>query len=384
MILVTVSGALLRLADQTASGSGRPTDPQRRRFIAIRSPFDYGDRVSKDKYRKPGGRVGLESLLEMLAALEDQPWIKGKELTGLREFVLRNLVDSARTTHWDVRERDGLIRAIEHALLSALKTGGWTEELAIALQSPKHLLKTMHEAPGQTDLDRSWDYYAPLVAAASTGALTAAGAGGGDDDEGYSSFELPATFGGEPGRPEGGRARSEERFVLCRCYVSGVAPGSDEANAIWRALADLAGAAGFKLVWRGEEQPGSVWRDWLFRGGKKAAKNLASGAAVAVTDSYVRAPGAEATGELAQAAATLLNALGEREGAFVFDNLLIAQFRGNDGEVKSLAMELNLEQRRAIHRDPSLLTQPATLMAGLMGHQSPALPGGGSGLESSH
>jgi hypothetical protein len=151
-------------------------------------------------------------------------------------------------------------------------------------------------------------------------------------------------------------------FTTGRSYIA-AEPG--QVDAVWIAAREMLTRAGYEILVEGQESSGSVWKDWAIKGSRKAAKNLAEGSAAAVTDSYVRRPGAQATSEFAQASAGLISAMGDREGVHMFDNLIVGQFRGPDGELRSFTKELTLLERRTLDSNPALLAEPAFLLARL-------------------
>ena len=152
-------------------------------------------------------------------------------------------------------------------------------------------------------------------------------------------------------------------FTTGSSYIASVRTG--EVEEVWIAARNLLAVAGYEVLVEGREEQGSVWKKWALKGTKKAAKNLVEGSAAAVKDTYVRRPGAQATGELAQASSNLIKAMGDREGVHMFDNLVVGQFLGPNGELRSFSIELNLQTRRAIDSDPSMLAEPATLLSRL-------------------
>lgn len=160
-------------------------------------------------------------------------------------------------------------------------------------------------------------------------------------------------------------------FTTGKSFIADAVIG--ELSGLWAAVRTLLTEAGYEVLVEGEERPGSIWKDWALKGSRKAAKNLVAGTATAVQDSYVRNPGAQATAELAQATVGLINAMGEREGVHAYDNLVIGQFRGPDGELRSFSKELSLQERRTLDANPALLQEPAMILARLHALLPPAI-----------
>lgn len=157
------------------------------------------------------------------------------------------------------------------------------------------------------------------------------------------------------------RNRENEEDFLClgQSYVRGLSPG--QAGGVWTAFENVAYLSGYQVAVVGIEESGSVFRNWAFRGSRKAARRLAEGGAAAVNDTYARRPGAEATRALAEAVSLLLNAT-QDEAVHVFDNMVVGRFRDADGTLRSFSKELTLRERRTLDLNPQLLQEPGRLL----------------------
>jgi hypothetical protein len=166
-------------------------------------------------------------------------------------------------------------------------------------------------------------------------------------------------------REAAGALEAESRIRLAHSYVLGAGPGDLPRH--WQAVENLMVEVGYEILVEGVEEEGSIWRKWAIRRGKANVQAVAEAIALALEDSYVRKPGAEATLSLARSVSAVFETVGDRECLHVFDNVLIAQFRDDTtGELKRLSKELTAQQRKEIDRDPSLLlARPDAVLARL-------------------
>jgi hypothetical protein len=132
------------------------------------------------------------------------------------------------------------------------------------------------------------------------------------------------------------------------------------------ALRRLLDLAGYDIVVEGRDEWGSWLKRMVVRARRsEAPRRLAEGLAQATHDSYLRQPAASATRDLAEAARTALDAMGEHEGCQVFDNLIVVKRRGQDGQFRSFARELSLDERRVLRERPSIIEHPASVLSEL-------------------
>ncbi|GAB3774436.1 hypothetical protein GCM10027600_37000 [Nocardioides ginsengisegetis] len=118
--------------------------------------------------------------------------------------------------------------------------------------------------------------------------------------------------------------------------------------------------AGYEILVEGVEREGSVFREWAIRRAKKKARLFAEATAMALSDTYLRKPGSDATAALAASVSTVLSTAGDRKCLHHFDNIVIGQFRDSTGELVQFSKELNPQERRAVNRDSSILDDPSS------------------------
>jgi hypothetical protein len=146
-------------------------------------------------------------------------------------------------------------------------------------------------------------------------------------------------------------------------YLSHIRPG--EAEQVWIAVRRLLRLAGYEVLVEGREEAGSLRKRWALSATKRGSKKLVEGTLAAANDTYLRQPGSVATRNLMEGVAALMTAQGDLEGVHHFDNVITGKIRGRDGVLRVISKELSLAQRRALDGNPSLLDNPADLLARL-------------------
>jgi hypothetical protein len=301
-----------------------------------------------------GPEEPIDVTLDLLNTVVSQPWVDQPHSQKLLEIMTKEIVDRLVTDPPAVSRQ---LFPFEVFLMRALRQGGFSGDIA------DEIFYTSAPISGDDARDRGLGRGEPRQdwLTRDWGRIRK----GFDVElrEPYPDVTLAQILpvGLHEGYRQGFRP-SRTKLAVGRMALQGVEPRTELSSASWRWADALVRTAGYVVVWEGDEFQGSTWKSFLFRGGKRAAKNIAAAAATAAQDSYIRTPGAVATKELAAAAGGLITSLGNREGAFVFDNLLVAQYRTGSGELRSLCLELNLEQRRIINRNPAVMARPGDLL----------------------